>query len=172
MDVLSGVTNWWVNSVFLFLEKLNEWRQSLNRYLITGYWQRLDYCPVCREQQAAEIIKHAPVYSPHQAFAMLLAWLKDQSIPAETVTEYFECMNTGFPVLKLLKPVLSSEYQFEAAAYPIGYLPRILNGFAQSVPYPTMIFVDSLLGHMVGVIQIGEQMFSVYLAQHQRAHHR
>ena len=164
MEGISGAANWCINSVCQALSWLREQRRSLNRYLLTGYWQELDYCPIYRDQKGGEMIQPTLISSPHQAFAMLLAWLKDRRIPHQSVKDYLECMNQSFPVLRLVKPLLSGEYQIEMAPYPITYLSRVINSFAKFVPYQTMIFVDNQFGHMVGIIQTGEQQFSVYFA--------
>ena len=164
MDSITCATGWCINLIYRVFNRLRLWRQSFGRYLLTGYWQELDYCPVCRGQEDHKVIKHGSVNSPHLAFAMLLAWLKDQRIPHQTVRDYLQCMNSRFSVLRLLAPALSSEYHFKAADYPILYLSPIINSFAEAVPYQTMIFVDNQFGHMVGIIQTEELQFSVYFA--------
>ena len=164
MDAISDMAGWCVHSIYWILDRLRQSRHSLDRYLLTGYWQELDYCPQCRDQKASEAAKRVVVSTPHRAFAMLLAWLKDQRISHETVRFYYKGMNTSFSVLKLLNPALSSEYQCHAAGYPIDYLSRVINSFTETVPYQAMILADNQFGHMIGIIHTGEQRFSVYFA--------
>ena len=166
-DVINCAANWCMNLIYEVLDKLKQWHRSFDRYALTGYWQELDCCPVCRDQKTDQIIKYGLVNSPHQAFAMLLAWLKDQRISRQAARDYFECMNTDFPVLKLLTPVLSGEYQFEARGYPIIYLSAIINGFSRAVPYQTIIFTDNQFGHMVGVLPGWQATFFSLFRQHQ-----